>query len=216
MIITDTFDVLVVYSENIATSASSTNKGNTTPFSLSPTKERYASAYSYFLKTCLKFGLKVAFTTSQDITGAGTCSSYWEHKKNKWHKILKNGYSQLIFDKFFPQNKSLKEKRDLLFSSDLIKPFNNMYLLDLFNDKLKTHKTLESYTIPTVAISASTVIDSILELDSLVLNHDNKSDFSKNFISRSSRRKMDGTRGDRTCRKKTNRACSRWRSSAWR
>lgn len=179
---TNTFDVLVVYTESVATSASSTRFGNDMPFSLAPTREHYSVAYSYFLKICAKFGLRAAFSTADDIVGPGTCSSFWEYKENKWIKVLENAYAPLIFDKVSPLRKISKLKRKLLFSRSHVKPFNDVVLMDLFNDKLKTYKALVELTVPTVSITQSTVSSAILKLDNVILNHKNKNDFSKSFI----------------------------------
>jgi len=182
MIKTNTFDVLVVYTESIATSASSKLKGNIMPFSLAVTREHYSQAYAYFLRTCKKMNLKAAFTTSGDITGSGTCKSYWEYKDNKWLKVQENGFALLIFDKVSSLRKGLKKKRNLLFSRGISQPFNDKDLLVLFNDKLKTFNKLRSLTIPTVNITQKTVNRAILKLKKLVSNHINQNDFSRSFI----------------------------------
>lgn len=179
---TNTFDVLVVYTESVATSASSKKINNTSPFALSQDRTHYSIAYAYFLKQCRNLGLKAAFTTSLDIIGPGTCKSYWEYKSGKWIKLEKNGFAPIIFDKVSPLRKSLKEKRDLLFSKNISKPFNNKELLILFNDKLKTFKRLSDHTIPTVNITLKTVINSIIRLDKIIAGHKNSEDFATNFI----------------------------------
>lgn len=182
MIKTNTFDVLVVYTESVATSASSKNNGCKTPFSFAIDREHYSIAYAYFLRKCLKSGLKAAFTTSADIIGPGTCKSYWECKNSNWRKVNQIGFAPIIFDKVSPLRLRLRKKRKSFFSKGIAQPFNDPYLLTLFNDKLKTFKKLESLTIPTVSITKETVLKAILKLEKLVLNHKNRVDFSTSFI----------------------------------
>lgn len=179
---THIFDVLVVYTQNIATSASSTIQGNKMPFSLSPGREHYNSAYAYFLKTCQKYGLTAAFTTSQDIIGPGTCSNYWEYKNSKWEKIEEHAFSPLIFDKVSPLHQNSKYKRRILFSKGIAKPFNDTSLLSLFNDKLKTYTDLSNFTIPSVKVTLDTLEEDISTLTKLTIAHKNKHDFSTEII----------------------------------
>ncbi len=96
------FDVLIVYSEKLANSASSVSGVISAPFSKGSNNESYNLVYGYFLKTCQKNNLKAAFTTSADIVGAGKCQSYWLFKKNAWIKVKKAGFSKLIFEKIDP------------------------------------------------------------------------------------------------------------------
>jgi len=179
---TNTFDVLVVYTESVATSATSHNVHVTNPFSIAVDRQHYSLAYAYFLTQCEKIGLTAAFTTSSDIIGPGMCKSHWIYSKKGWVKVREKGFAPIIFDKVSPLRKSLKKKRDLLFSEDISKPFNDRDLLILFNDKLKTYKKLESHTITTVNITSSTVASSIAKLERLVALHKNCSDFTKDFI----------------------------------
>ena len=179
------FDVLVVYSEKAARSASSLFDNDKTPFSTASKRNQYNLAYAYFLQVCAKNGLKTAFTTTRDIIGAGKCKSYWEYKNNSWVKVKKEGYSSLIFDKFSPVNKKYFEISASLFSSDLIKPFNNNYLHKLFDDKQATFDTLHSFSIPTVALDSynyKTITRSIEAIKLLCLSHLQKDDFSKELI----------------------------------
>ena len=110
----NTFDVLIVYSDRLAASASSLFIDIFTPFAKGSSNENYNIAYGYFLKICQKNKLKAAFTTSSDITGAGECYSYWLFENNAWIKVKKTGYSKLIFDKFSPINKRIKTNYKLL------------------------------------------------------------------------------------------------------
>lgn len=179
---TNTFDVLVVYTERVATSASSKAFGSDMPFSLNTSRKHYNTAYAYFLKTCEKFNLRAAFTTSKDIIGPGTCRSYWEFKNNDWLKVNQRGSAPLIFDKVSPLKRNLKLKRELLFSDDFAQPFNDIDLLTIFNDKFKTHKKLTSLSIPTIKISSGTVSNAILELKKQISGRINPSDFSEEFV----------------------------------
>ena len=179
---TNTFDVMVVYTENVATSSSSKKMGNHSPFALATERKHYDIAYAYFLTQCKKSGLKAAFTTSDDIIGPGTCKTYWTYKKNNWHKYDKFGFAPIIFDKVSPLSIKLAHKRDLLFSNGKSLPFNDPNLLVIFNDKLKTFKKLTEHTVPTVNITLKTVINSLIKLDNLIALHKNYKDFTTEFI----------------------------------
>ena len=179
------FDVLIVYSEKLANSASSVSGVITAPFPKGSDNESYNLVYGYFLKNCRKNNLKAAFSTSADIVGAGKCQSYWLFRKNVWIKVQKVGFSKLIFDKFSPMSKSRKMKRNLLFSSKRIRPFNDPYLFDLCFDKQKTYKMLNNFSIPTVTIKDSTrqgVIKAQKLLKEKIVKHQNRSDFSEEVI----------------------------------
>jgi len=177
-------DVLVVYSHRIATSANSPSN-ELTPFPVGSSNESYNAVYSYFLKTCRSHNLKCAFTTSSDVKGAGKCSSFWLLEKGDWIKVKKPGYSKLIFDKFSPVNKIIKEKRDLLFSSEKVKPFNSPYLFDLFFDKQETYKKLKKFSIPAVPVRGNTeenIRRSIKNLNKITEKHSYRKDFSNEIV----------------------------------
>ncbi len=179
------FDVLIVYSEKLANSASSVSGDITAPFPKESNNESYNLVYGYFLKTCRKNKLKAAFTTSADIIGAGLVRSYWLFENKTWIKIRKTGFSKMIFDKFSPTSKSRKMKRNLLFSSKRIRPFNDPYLFDLCFDKQKTYKMLNNFSIPTVTIEDSTrqgVIKAQKLLKEKIAKHKNRSDFSEEVV----------------------------------
>jgi len=180
-----TFDVIVVYSEKLATSANSLSEDVTAPFAKGSGNESYNFAYGYFLKTCQKNNLKAAFATSADIVGAGKCQGYWIFENETWIKIRKTGFSKMIFDKFSPASKSRKINRNLLFSSKRVRAFNNPYLFDLFFDKQKTYDRLNKFSIPAVTIEESTrqgVIKTRKLLREIMANHEYKYDFSKELI----------------------------------
>ena len=179
------FDVLIVYSDRLADSASSLSKDILAPFAEGKSYESYNIVYGYFLKVCQKNKLKAAFTTSSDITDAGECGSYWLFEKNQWIKVRETCYSKVIFDKFSPINKRIKTNRDLLFSSKEVKPFNNPYLFKLFFDKQKSYKKLSTYSIPSVAIKDCTEKNINLACKSLkkiISKHAHPNDFSKEII----------------------------------
>ena len=179
------FDVLIVYSEKLANSADSLSGKITTPFSRGSNKESYNLVYGYFLKTCRKNKLKVAFTTSADIIGAGLVRSYWLFRKNVWIKVQKVGFSKMIFDKFSPTSKDRKIKRNLLFSSKRTRPFNDPYLFDICFDKQKTYEILNKFSIPTVTIEDGTrqgVSRALKLLKEKVATHYNRSDFTEEVV----------------------------------
>lgn len=179
------FDVLIVYSDRLADSASSLSEDVLAPFAEGKSYESYNVVYGYFLKVCQKNNLKAAFATSSDITGAGECNSYWLFEKNQWIKIRETCYSKVIFDKFSPINKRIKANRDLLFSSKEVKPFNNPYIFELFFDKQKAYKKLSTYSIPTVAIKNCTEKNINLACKSLkkiISEHAHPNDFSKEIV----------------------------------
>lgn len=185
MVKTTIFDVLIVYSDRRAKSASSQSEHILTPFAKGSNNEIYNIFYGYFLRTCQINDLKAAFTTTSDITGAGQCRSFWLFENDIWFKVRKPGYSKLIFDKFSPFNQRIKAKRNLLFSSYAVKPFNHPYLFNLFFDKQKTFNKLHKFAIPTVSIEESTkesIDRACKSLKQLLTRHPNKHDFSDEIV----------------------------------
>ena len=179
------FDVLIVYNEKLATSASDKLSKSDIPFPLGSRNEFYNTVYSYFLKICHKSDLTAAFTTSADIIGPGFCSSFWTFKDEKWTKNNSPCYSALIFDKFSPTNNQIKLRRQLLFSSSEIKSFNNPDLFNLFFDKQKTYEKLSDHSIPTISIDNNTLnsIDSACKtLNKLMSHHSGSKDFNSDLI----------------------------------
>jgi len=168
------FDVLVVYTHGVATSAATENPDDQLPFSVASKRIHYNNAYAYFLETCAKKHLRAAFTTSID-------RNYWIFQKKQWLKIKQPCRSQLIFDKFSPINEKQKERRQILFSKSKIRPFNSQKLFDLFYDKLATYKRLKQFTVPTVPVknhSLAKVNEAIKALRLLIARHPHKNDFS--------------------------------------
>lgn len=179
------FDVLIVYSDKLATSAHTLKKEALSPFAKNSSHESYNLVYAYFLKICQKKKLKVAFTTSADITGPGQCSAYWLYQKNNWQKVRQTAFSKIIFDKFSPVNQKINKNRQLLFSSARIKPFNPAPLFNLFLDKQKTYRRLSSFSIPTVTIQKSTlkgVLSALAALQKLTAKHPSREDFSSEIV----------------------------------
>ena len=179
------FDVLIVYSEKLANSASSVSEDISAPFPKGSNNESYNLVYGYFLKTCQKNNLKAAFTTSADIVGPGKCQSYWLFENNAWIKVQKVAFSKLIFDKFSPIGKNRKIRRNLLFSSKRTKPFNDPHLFDICFDKQKTYEALSGFSIPTVTIKDSTrqgVIKAQKLLKEKITKHQNRNDFSEDVV----------------------------------
>lgn len=180
------FDVLIVYSESLAISASNNSLEKNTPFAIGSTNESYNVVYGYFLETCNKYNLKAAFTTSADIVGPGLCKSYWSFYEGRWKKNNSICFSTLIFDKFSPTRNGIKNRRQLLFSSKNVKPFNDPDLFNLFFDKQKTYDRLSEYSIPTVSLTGEKTllnIDSACnELNKLTNFHSESRDFSPSII----------------------------------
>ena len=179
------FDVMIVYSERLASSANSLSDEVLAPFPKGGNNETYNVVYGYFLTLCKNNNLKAAFTTSADITGAGRCKSYWLFENNSWIKVREPGYSKLIFDKFSPTNKKRKTSRKLLFSSKKVKPFNHPSLFKLFFDKQQTYKKLHKYAIPTVTIkdsSEESIYRALKTLNEIMSIHPHKYDFSDEII----------------------------------
>jgi len=179
------FDVLVVYSERLAFSASDTSAKNITPFAKGSRNESYNAVYGYFLEICHKFNLNAAFTTSADIIGPGRCRSFWQFKHKQWFKVDFPCFSTLIFDKFSPTRSSIKSRRQLLFSSAEVKPFNDPDLFNLFFDKQKTYEKLSKYSIPTISLGENTlqsVNNACKMLTKLMGCYSGSKDFSSDLV----------------------------------
>lgn len=179
------FDVLIVYNEKFSKSASDRSTSNQTPFTKNLGNESYNIVYGCFLEVCKKFKLKVALTSSVDIIGPGLCKSFWSFENKKWIKNNLECSSNLIFDKFAPTNPGIKSRRDLLFSSNRVKPFNDSYLFELFFDKQKTYEKFAIYSIPTISLRKNTLmsINKVCEeLAILSKNHAGTKDFSTDIV----------------------------------
>jgi glutathione synthase/RimK-type ligase-like ATP-grasp enzyme len=179
-----TFDLLVVYSSELAKSAASRSPAVTSPFyhSIEPS---YDEVYSYFLQACHRNHLRAAFAISADVVGAGLCKSYWLFEKGTWKKVKRAAYAELIFDKFAPVTKELSHQFELLFSSTAVRPFNEHALRRLFFDKQRTFEKFRSLTIPTVAIhghSANSVTNAVKTLRRIMSRKNLNADFSTDLI----------------------------------
>ena len=178
------FDVLVVYSDTASSAGGHPSQG-ALPFPVAFGHANYNDAYAYFLETCQQLGLKAAFSTANDIVAAGTCQSYWIFADKRWQKSKKLCYAPQIFDKTTPNTKEKRLKRKLLFSSTLVKPFNNPHLAALFFDKYKTYQELPDFTIPTVEIndpSRAGIKQAIANLRTATRNHLFRNDFSRGIV----------------------------------
>lgn len=179
------FDVLIVYNQKMAFSASNTSVDKQTPFPLNSSNSIYNLVYGYFLEICSKFKLTAAFTTSADIIGAGHCSSYWQFENKTWSKVNSHCYSSLIFDKYSPTRNIGKARRQLLFSLSEIKPFNDPNLFSLFFDKHKTYEELSKHSIPTIMLngdSLKSVKNDCKNLSELTFKHPTSTDFSDDIV----------------------------------
>ncbi|MFH1280886.1 MAG: hypothetical protein ABII08_04735 [Candidatus Beckwithbacteria bacterium] len=182
---TTVFDVLIVYSGRSAISVNATTADVLAPFPLGTSYAGYNVVYGYFLDICRQNNLSAAFTTSADISGAGSCRSYWLFKKNNWIKVKKTGYSRLIFDKLSPVSQKYRMSRKLLFSSKLVKPFNQTGMFKIFFDKQKTYNQLPQFSAPTVTVEKCTkasIRKACLELKVMISSHSCPDDFSSDIV----------------------------------
>ncbi|HZZ98805.1 MAG TPA: hypothetical protein VFG51_02625 [Candidatus Saccharimonadia bacterium] len=182
---TTLFDILVVYSQRQADSASSRSPWTTKPFSQKSGNGIYNEVYAYFMRFCERQHLSVAFTTSKDIIGAGLCKNYWLYTKKGWTKVRRQAYAELIFDKVSLVNPKLTAAHDLLFSSEEVKSFISEDMRVLFLDKAKTHKTLGQLSIPTVSVkkhSRQGLEDALVALKTLIEQYPHQDDFSTEVI----------------------------------
>lgn len=179
------YDVLVVYTDGVATSASSKNPSDSKPFSKRSMRVDYNDCYAYFLDSCHKNGITAAFTTSKDLTENGFFSTHWVFEKNAWKKKKNPCFANLIFDKFSPINNKQKQRRTDLFANIGIEPFNPHTVFSLFFDKQKTYNVLGQYSIPTVALKNSSkkeIDGAIFELQKLIDSHPTGTDFSRKIV----------------------------------
>jgi len=175
------FDILIVYSGRLVESAGSLSADVLTPFS----HDIYNIAYGYFLKTCQDQKLKAALAALTDITGPGQCGCYWLFEDGQWKKIVRPGYTRIIFDRFSPSCEMAINNREILFSSPAVKPFNSPTLLELFFDKYKTYQKFPSYAIPTVPVEKTTrqgLKKAIKKLRKIIGQEKFSADFSEAFI----------------------------------
>lgn len=182
---TTRFDVLVVYTDAIATSASTSNSHVTTPFPMTEKRAAYNDAYSYFLEMCKKEKLRAALTTSRDMLAEGGFSSYWTYDKGQWKKVFGVCSAPLIFDKFSATTTLQKERRLHLFADSGVRSFNSPHLHSLFFDKQKTYNQLKAYAIPTVTIknrTALSIANATEKLVRLMASHPQRIDFTSDIV----------------------------------
>ncbi len=197
---THIFDVLVVYNQNIASSASI--EKNILPFPADSKRANYNDAYAYFLKYCENKNLKAAFTTTAEIIGPGKCKSYWLYQNKSWVKINNTCFAPFIFDKFSPISKKRIDDRVILLSNS-VKPFNNDYLQSLFSDKHKTFEELINFSIPTVIIkkrNKAEINKALTTLNLLSSKHKFSGDFTSEYVLKDRR----GSGGNNIFKLKTN------------
>lgn len=178
-------DVLVVYSTDLATSASVKDVQSTHPFSLDSKQANYNLSYAHFLAMCRMKGIRAGFTTSSDIVGAGECRNFWAFRNNNWIKIDKGARSHHIFDKISPTSSIRLAERELLLSDAAVIPFNDTQLFTIFCDKLLTYKKFSEYAIPTVPVDSSrpkNIGAALKKLKMLTTAHPHVSDFSDQII----------------------------------
>lgn len=179
------FDVLVVYTDGIAVSASAKFGTPNTPFPENSARGNYNDAYAYLLELCERKNLKAAFTTTKDLTSNRNFNSHWRYANNKWIKVNEPCTAPVVFDKFAPINDKQKIRREFLFSDESISPFNDPEVLHLFFDKQKTYETFSSFSIPTVSlntIEGREIEKAYQALLAILDEHPNKHDFSIEFI----------------------------------
>ncbi|MEA2004533.1 MAG: ATP-grasp domain-containing protein, partial [archaeon] len=93
--------------------------------------------------------------------------------------------SQIIFDKFTPNNIEQKNRLKLLTSSKSVYIFNNKKRKDVFQNKLNTYKQFKEFAIPTVEItdpSKQKIVLAKTQLDNLLKKHGYSADFNKKYI----------------------------------
>ncbi len=177
------FDVLVVYSGEIAKSASDHTYKGKHPFFLDE-NVNYAQSYEYFLTLCKKNSLKTAFSTTEDIVAPGTCSSYWTYTQGQWHRVQKSVYAAQVFTKFLPVNSRKVELRERLCSNEVIS-FNKQEITQLFIDKYLTHIAFRQHSVPTILVDDRSQVgirDAIKRLRNRVKTFHYGSDFSKEIV----------------------------------
>lgn len=178
------FDVLIVYSSHFADSAMQGDEVKV-PFGKRSKCELYNDVYGYFMQVCARKRVRVAFTSSNDIIGAGLCQGYWLIINKQWIKVPYKATSFTIFDKISPTTPTLLKQRNLLFSSPKVKPFNSPSIHALFIDKLKTYTSLKKFAIPTIEIKGTSIGDVRLAsqaLRLLVKKQRFTEDFSRDVI----------------------------------
>lgn len=177
------YDVIVVYSENMANSVVDNEYVENAPFSSNSSYGIYNDSYRYFLSECEKVGIKACFATSKDIIGPGMVQGFWTYNE-VWRRDERTAYSEIIFDKF---TGSVEQKNKLikLTSSESIHTFTDKKLFDVFQNKINTYRCFKDFTVPTVKLenlSEDEIILTKKRLNNLLKNHKNQIDFDNGFI----------------------------------
>ena len=178
------YDVIVVYSEDIANSAIDKQYKEKSPFSSKGSYGIYNDSYRYFLLKCKEIGIKVAFATSKDIIGSGLFRGFWTYDK-EWVRNYGKAYSRILFDKFTPTTIKQETKLKLFTSSKTIYMFNDKKITDIFQDKLNTYKYSKEFAIPTVEItnpSKRKIVLAKTKLDKLLKKHRYSVDFNAGYV----------------------------------
>lgn len=185
----DIFDVIIVYTSNLANSAKNYSPQLPTPFHNKNVTTENDASYLYFMQLFEKNGITVALSTSKDVIGAGKCSSYWKVENKKWVSVKKSCFSQNIFEKFQPTDSFQTHQYTVLFSSSSVTPFIPPFLFTLFSDKQKIYDTFPTCTIPTVSItdrSKEGIQSALNQLFELIADHPRSSDFQSQLIVKNS------------------------------
>jgi len=175
------FDVLIIYSGQIANSP--TGKNHTKPFDYP--KEYYNLAYEYFLSLCKKYSISTALSTSNEIIGPGKVSAYWIFNGSRWEKYVDEAFARVVFNKFTPINKIEEKYFNTLFSKKNIIPFTNPLLLNLFRDKYNTYKKFKNVAIPTALIGdfkEQNFENAKVKLEKLMTKNKFIDDFTSDFV----------------------------------
>ena len=178
------YDVIVVYSEDIANSAIDKQYREKSPFSSKGSYGIYNDSYRYFLLQCKEIGIKAAFATSKDIIGSGLFQSFWTYDK-EWVRNYGKAYSRILFDKFTPVTIKQENKLKLFTSSKSVYTFSNKKLKDIFQNKLNTYKYSKEFAVPTVEITNPSKREIVLaktRLDKLLKKHRYRVDFNAGYI----------------------------------
>lgn len=178
------FDLIIVYSGNIANSAKDKAYKSKAPFPVNGRHSIYNDSYKYFLLKCKRLSLNAAFATSKDIIGPGLFQSFWTFNK-KWIRHKNKAYSNVLFDKFTLKTNKQRSRLKLLTASRDIYMFNNKKIVEIFQNKLNTYKHFKKLAIPTVGITNLSIAKiqlAKIRLDALLKKHKYREDFSSVYI----------------------------------
>lgn len=175
------FDVIIVYTETRAHSATDPTYAEPAPFVARSEFAVRNDCYSHFLTRCAQQGLKAAFASSANIVGPGLFNGFWTFS-TQWKRHSGSAFSKFIFDKFTPETVDHERKFRLLTSKPDIITFNKPIFIEIFNDKLQTYARFPKHTIPSVAVDIPTSENlkrAKNELDAILAEHPNRNDFKE-------------------------------------